>query len=359
MADALFSEHKNYPYWIAHSRQHSILDVLEFCGNEQYIEEACLALPEFDYLHLRFGAEREPVQSAFVKNWLKFPARYRNAILRNGNLPTTFFERIVRDIDWKVFVENQGVDFDFFLRNVKSLSIYFCASSDVRKDIFDYFGKDELMHKLNIVQKLRSPHFTREDLWHLGPLCQTKEEKTTYVDRIILDKWKRDAPKWMNGTDYMFWYNFYNLRPGLCARMCDNRQFLQSNFTIFNWADICLNPAADTSYLQLRSSDINPDNLLKSARSEPLVNHFKRLYDDVALADWRLISKVPDVALTEAPHDKLTAPNAPRTRAVADAPSERELHYFGNKAIYNPVAKPAKLAEEKSAAAKADDAIVL
>ncbi len=327
MYDMIFENYKSYDFWLKYSKFYSIVHVLEFCGSDRFVREAALALPMFDSNRPPYD-DLDKTEKFFIRNFKNLPDQYRNAITRNVHLGTDFFLKIIHDIDWNIFVENYGVSIQVFQDYFHKFNIYVCANSNIRQDVFGMFDRAEILKKLNIVQKLRSPRFEdSKELFPLGPLCKTDEEKSIYVDRIVLKIRQPKTPTWLPGNKGQFWYNYFIYNPRLCAVFCDYRDFLEVNISKFDWDFVCLNPMVDSCYLKKRLTDVNRDNLLKSHTADDLVAMFEDSYNKNDIYKWYISIKFP--------------------------PKETEFvqRYFGNRSIFDPalLKKPTKPAFKSSA----------
>ena len=293
MYDIVYDGYSNYEFWLEQSHKYSIIHVLEFCGSEKYVIEASMALSMFsdtvpDYSNFN------DLEGFFIQNFKNLPFGYKDAITRNGHLSQTFFMKIIDDIDWNIFVENVGMPLDLFEMYFHLFNIYVCANSNIRKDIFDLFDRAEVLRRLNIVQKLRSPRFDdRTELDPLGPLCKTDEEKAYYVEHIVLKNRKSTIPVWVAGESSQFWYTYFLYNAKLCSIFCDNTSFLEANVAKFNWNFICINPSMDIGFLRRRIRDLNRANLLQANTNENLIELFDSSYDSNDLYKWYMSIKFP------------------------------------------------------------------
>lgn len=312
MFDAVFDGHASYDFWMERSQYYSILHVLEFCGSERYVMEAAMAIPMFDSARPDYSS-LEVTTAFFANNFNKLPSLYRDAITRNGFMSSDFFMQIIDTIDWSIFVENFGMPIQLFQDYFSKLNVYVCANSYIRNDIFNMFDRDEVLKKLNIVQKLRSQRFDNyTELLPLGPACKTDEERANYVDRVVFQNRKAGVPTWGPGPECQFWYVYFLNNPKLCAVFCDNRNFLEANTPVLNWDHICHNPYMDISFLKRRRDDINLANLLQAHTSEGIMELYDDSYNKNELYRWFMRIKFPA------------------------SKSDFVKNYFGNTFIYNP-----------------------
>jgi hypothetical protein len=278
---SIFENVSNYYYWIKNSVNYSIIHTLEFCGSDKFIFEVALSLPQFDLVRPDFS-DAAATSEAFVKYFNTLPEAYKAAITKNSNLDTAFYSPLLDKLDWKLFVENRGVDIKLFISNMNKMDIYVCANSNIRKDVFDLFDFELVQSKLNLVQKLRSPHFSAEQLQSLYMQCRSEVEKNTFVDRIILNKYKPLQPVWTPTS--IFWYNYFTYNRSLCSVFCDERDFLLANEKKLDWDKACMNPSVDMQMIE--RNIINKTNIMKSRSLFSFIRFFNDSDPKPAIFDW-------------------------------------------------------------------------
>ena len=271
----------DYYFWIKNSHNYSIIHTLEFCGSDKFIYEASLSLPQFDLVRPDF-ADVDDTRDAFIKYYETLPDAYKMAIVKNSNLGTTFYPPILYKIDWRFFVENRGVDIQLFASNMDKMDVYVCANSNIRKDVFDLFDFNLVQSKLNLVQKLRSPHFSIEQLQPLYAQCRSDVEKNTFVDRVVLKRFKHPEPTWTPTST--FWYNLFMFNRSLCSVFCDDRSFLLANEKRLDWDRACMNSSVDIQMIERNL--VNKNNIMKSRSLFSFIKFFGDADSKTAIFDW-------------------------------------------------------------------------
>lgn len=255
----MHAQYQNYDYWTKNASRYDIRKVLQFCGNEQYIQQAALAIPKFGLgMEVQDPLKKAVVEQMFADKFDQLPELYQNAILRNHNVSDDFFNKILKKINWYVFVENPKVSFDFFRNNPTKLHPKWCRNPNMRRDVFNLLNGEQA--KVSLEDKLKSPNFSDKDLLEVH--CGTLEEQAAYVNRFVqkVHDPVRIASK--PGSSYQFWKFQYSLAPKLVALFCDDDAFMVNNKDVLDWSALSANPNASEFLLSQKVEAIDTHALI-------------------------------------------------------------------------------------------------